>query len=611
MPTKKCNPIPVTLDQEITISGPLDVVITNPIEVTPGDGWQALFDGLAATLVAELQAGFTSVTDMLQDICDKLDAGIDVNATQVGTWTVDGEVSLNQATLDAIADNFNNLAVTIAGQPINVVVDSGTITLDPATLAALENITVTVDNTPLDVTGTVNIGNAITIDWTGIQDALNGLLVEITNFSDLTDWLAANTLDVSLNGELLNIDFQPVIDGLTNIETAIKERVTKDWEKQDLCVVDASGNLVSNVGVFTEREYAYNGVLLSTSTVLSQISPTGVWSAYALQTGEQITSCPTNDTYQIIEREICADLEGDGSEYGWAKELQSRNTRTLELNNSLYLDYNGDIRPNAVQTDDCNCPCETCTNEVVTCAVFRQDNFTLQDFIIDSVFPLDWTITGVDGNGAAINENVTTPLDVTWTDNTNIYDDLVAALNAIDGVEASTVYVTNYNPDNAPDIEIKIASDVSISIQRNHTQGGDDVFTISESGGNTTVTAVDGSGEISSNVWHECGTGTQIGNNNSFPNPSNESQLFMILSKLDAASYATEFPDAMQVGESASGNHPPIGAYGGQSVNGWNIFVICATATPLDDSNTHYWISGSPDDYSDFTFTRINPDLSC
>lgn len=278
----------------------LDVLSNGSIEVTPGDGWDLLFDGLGADIVASIEAQTEDITDALQAICDKLDAGITVNAVQSGTWdvTVDGEVALDTDTIQAIADAIGDadLTVTIGGQDVtldvNITNEDLTVTLSQDSLDALEDITVMVEiknEDPIEITGEVTIDGDVSVDWTGMQDALNGLEVEITNFADLVDLLEDATLTVTIDGEV-TID-QDQIDSIID---AIKDVVRVDYEPIDFCVFDADGNVIPSVQIFREKKYNDAGNVVSDSTVLSQFDiGTSAWTAYTPAGGETVGKCPS------------------------------------------------------------------------------------------------------------------------------------------------------------------------------------------------------------------------------------------------------------------------------------------------------------------------------
>ena len=101
---------------------PLVVTIANPTDIT-------------GAIVAAIEAQEATLTAKLQEICDALDMGIDVNATQAGTWsvTVDGQPLSSALTPANIQDvvaaiQAADLNVNIAGQDADVNVN---ITNDP------------------------------------------------------------------------------------------------------------------------------------------------------------------------------------------------------------------------------------------------------------------------------------------------------------------------------------------------------------------------------------------------------------------------------------------------------------------------------------------------
>lgn len=296
-----------------------DILANQSITVTPDDAWANLFDGLSSEIVASIEAQTTAITDSLQEICDKLDAGITVNAVQSGEWnvTVDGEVSLDADTISAIADAIADadLTVTIGGQDVtldvNITNDPLTVTLSQDSLDALEDLTLTVEIAnadPIEITGSVTIDGDVSIDWTGMQDALNGLEVEITNFDDLVSALEDATLTVTVDGEVV-ID-QDQIDSLI---TAITDVVRTDFEPiSSACLFDADGNVIPDAMFFREKQYNSLGAVVSDNTVISQFDlATNTWGAYTVPTGAYVGKCaePVDTTLQ----DVLTDCDG-GSE---------------------------------------------------------------------------------------------------------------------------------------------------------------------------------------------------------------------------------------------------------------------------------------------------------
>ena len=59
---------------------------------------------ISTPVVNAVQAQTATLTAQLQEICDKLDAGITVNAVQSGQWTVSIDAAQIQSIIDAIFD---------------------------------------------------------------------------------------------------------------------------------------------------------------------------------------------------------------------------------------------------------------------------------------------------------------------------------------------------------------------------------------------------------------------------------------------------------------------------------------------------------------------------
>lgn len=180
-----------------------------------------------------------------------------------------------------------------------------------------EEITVTIDTSsgPVEITGSVSIDGEVAIDWAGIKDALDGLLVsaEVSNFADLvallTDDATTITVDgvVSLDGDQL----QSLLDSNQAIVDAINMQVRKDWEAVvGACVLDADGDVIPLTGVFVEYTYQDGAIIGTPTTVLSILDATGTWGTYTLGAGETVGACPLGDVSTIIKDEICLDVDG-------------------------------------------------------------------------------------------------------------------------------------------------------------------------------------------------------------------------------------------------------------------------------------------------------------
>lgn len=332
------NPLPTT--GTVTIEGDVNLDL--------GD-LESAIENLGDDIVAAIEDGVVDITAALQTICDKLEAGITVNAVQSGEWlftidadsiqaildgiadalaeaeislsadtiaelvaaleaadltvtvdggtiTVDGSVELEdlQALLDAlqaIVDALDDLEVTITELPdvnlsadtiadliaaleaadlnvdvnisgqditldVNITNDPLTVELGQDTLDALADLTLMVEiknEDPIEITGSVTIDGDVSIDWTGLQDALNGLEVEVTNFSDLTDLIDAMTISVTLDGETVNVELsQAQIDALADTDDTDDD--IRPVAVQGFCYEDASGQEVQFMGYATVNE---------------------------------------------------------------------------------------------------------------------------------------------------------------------------------------------------------------------------------------------------------------------------------------------------------------------------------------------------------------------
>lgn len=282
------------------------ITVTGAVDIANLPALAAALDSLNVTidnipdLVSALEAATLTVTgtvdvgnlqgllDGLQAIVDTLNAGITVASlppVEIAAQSIaDLVAALEAATLNA--------DVTISGQTqtldVNVTNDPLTVTLDTTALP----LTVVIDTTngPVEVTGTFDSNNPLQIDWTGMQDALNGLTVNSTidNWADLIPLLESATLTIG--------SLPPVtIDGAQwqSLLDAINSRVAPDYEPVDLCVRDATGAKVPGVRVFRERLYSHTGILIQDNLVASQVNSTNDgWVGYTLAAGESIGECP-------------------------------------------------------------------------------------------------------------------------------------------------------------------------------------------------------------------------------------------------------------------------------------------------------------------------------
>lgn len=175
-----------------------------------------------------------------------------------------------------------------------------------------EEITVTIDTSggPVEVTGSVTIDGDVSIDWSGIKDALEGLTVqaEITNYEDLVALLTAEDTTITVDG-VVGLDdatLESLLSGMNDIVEAVKNQIYKDWEKEtDKCIYDADGNVIPMAGVYLEYTYQ-NGVVVGTPTsVKSIMDDQGNWSAYVLGEGEKVGPCVGGCPCVITKSEVC------------------------------------------------------------------------------------------------------------------------------------------------------------------------------------------------------------------------------------------------------------------------------------------------------------------
>jgi len=309
------------LEQKICDIVDNGISINNEITVNPNAAFSALFTNLGNQIAGEIQAQTVLITQSIQDVCDKLDAGITVNSVQSGTWTVNADLStgdlqelaneistaLDGLNVTATIDN-PSIDVNLLGEPIDVNVTNGdlSVSLSPGTLSDLESIDLNVDinNQPINVTGTVTVNQPVTVTFdntalaNAIASALDGLDVNVDNFGDLitllTDPATTITVDgeVSLDAATITALTSPIVSELQTIEDAINNQVRNDWEYTGLCVFDSNGDeVLPTVRQYKERSYSNTGSLISETVVLSQHQENGSITAYSLNPGEVVKEC--------------------------------------------------------------------------------------------------------------------------------------------------------------------------------------------------------------------------------------------------------------------------------------------------------------------------------
>lgn len=283
--------VEVTLNgEEVTVNGTvgLDQATLDALENITIDGGEIALD--AATIQA--------LVDALQDLNVVLDpqsiADL-VAALEAATLTVtlDGETVTVDGTVDIgnIADLITALEaatltvtgnVTVDALP-DVVLDAQTIAdLAAAISAALDGLTVNIGNTPIEVTGTIDVsGSTVTATIDNFQDLvdlLDGLNVTL-DYAALQAAVqaaldAATDIDVTLD----NVQFDALLDAIANSDVDDTDDDVRPVVKESSsCLLDVDGYVVPDsciadvmlfgeTGTFTSslRLYIVDGVASAT-----------------------------------------------------------------------------------------------------------------------------------------------------------------------------------------------------------------------------------------------------------------------------------------------------------------------------------------------------------
>lgn len=283
------------------------------------------------------------------------------------------------------------------------------ITLDQATLDALENITVTVDTTggPVEVTGTVTIDDTGGIDVNILNDPLN---VNVTNFADLIN----SELTVTLDGEVVNV----LLDA-AQIAAIIADDDTDD----DLRPV--------NVNCFNWEDGATTGTFIGWANAAED----GTFAGYTVISGTPPpqTATVTCDEMSITSIQgvkldpLCVD---NGAGPVWAYPVSMVDTATGAVTVTTFLDEMGvQVTGTPLRVDDCDCPQPECCEETLLRACTQMLGF---DFDRGLTTPGFTTAYRISDNGTA---TATIVHDYTTTfDGINVstyYDPIIAAINAL------------------------------------------------------------------------------------------------------------------------------------------------------------------------------------
>jgi len=102
----------------------------------------------------------------------------------------------------------------------------------------------------------------------------------------------------SINGDPATAFGSPIPTGDS---CGLEDQVVRvDYERDALCILDSNGDKVERTGVFLERSYNFDGSVIDTQTVFSQISTAGVWGAYTLQAGDVVGECPQVESQPFV-----------------------------------------------------------------------------------------------------------------------------------------------------------------------------------------------------------------------------------------------------------------------------------------------------------------------
>ena len=250
--------VEVTLNgEEVTVNGTvaLDQATLDALENITVDGGTISLDPVTIQAIADALEGQNVVIEpqSIADLVAALEAA-ELTVTLDGeTVTVDGAVNIGNipdlvAALEAATLTVTG-NVTVDSLP-DVVIDAQSISdLADAIAAALDGLNVTIGNTPIEVTGTVDVSGSTvtaTIDnFQDLADLLDGLSVTLDYVALQAAVQAALDAAPDIDVALDTVQFDGLINAIQNTD-ATDDDLRPVVLKSNQCLLDATGVVVPN-----------------------------------------------------------------------------------------------------------------------------------------------------------------------------------------------------------------------------------------------------------------------------------------------------------------------------------------------------------------------------
>lgn len=248
--------------------------------------WAA--DNLEFTVLAKQEGQW--VVDLTPATVDALQSAFET-ALGNATVTVEGIVGLDQASIDALTGPVELGPNTLAAlENITVTID-GPVALDQATLDALENITVTIDGQPIDV----NVVGSVPLE------------LEAASIQTLADAIGAANA-ASLNGLNVNATVTGTVDAnITGIDQSVIDDLITALEDATFNVNVVGGNLNVELDSIGSSALDQLSDLLTDALSNNTVTVTGTVDANIANIGDLVSALEAADLKVTINGAVTID----------------------------------------------------------------------------------------------------------------------------------------------------------------------------------------------------------------------------------------------------------------------------------------------------------------
>jgi len=233
---------------------PLSVTVTNPSGGITGYATEATLQVIAAKPNAPSVVGLDAPTLAALETITANTGGLTDTQLRASALPISGTVTANTGLVQPLTDTqlrATSLNVTVSNQPSTQTIN-GQVSLDSATLAALENVNATtggLTNTELranalPVSGTVELGNTAINALNAVRDATDGMAFSVLTDEQLRQ-TPLNVESATLNDVLTSIN--SLNDTMLYFVTAMLDKMPL-LTSQDRAMVEVLNTITANIG---------------------------------------------------------------------------------------------------------------------------------------------------------------------------------------------------------------------------------------------------------------------------------------------------------------------------------------------------------------------------